>query len=165
MAQNYRRQKIMEAESAVDAGDIRMAMVLLHSLPQRDQNIFVVKKLMQELIALDRVPPVIQHTPDKNYNPNEPITIQAMVQDDLDVTQVRLFYNRKGSKTFALGEMKLKEKGVYSFSIPLDYHKRKEVRYYFTAQDGNENERSLGSKKKPFKIKSKDKNISIPQIP
>ena len=50
--------------------------------------------------------------------------------------------------------MKPEKKALYLFSIPYDYLKGKEVRYYFTAKVINEMKGSLGSEKKPFKKKS-----------
>ena len=61
--------------------------------------------------------------------------------------------------------MKPDDKGVYSFSIPADYPKRKEVRYFFSAIDINGNKGRLGTEKEVFKIKSANKGIRPGPIP
>jgi len=121
--------------------------------------------LRKSIIAKDQTPPVIQHTADKDYNPQEPIKISATVQDNLDINQVTLYYVKKGTKTYSRGTMQTKGKSVYDFMIPQEYHKGKEIRYYFVALDANSNKKNLATQKRPYKIKSKSKKANVPQIP
>ena len=160
-----REQKIQDATEAANGGDLRTAMVLLNSLAKRDQNISDVQILRHKIVQLDKMPPVVGHAKDKNYNPNEPLRISATAQDNLAVAEVTLHYQRKGAKSFSSAQMASVKKGVYTFEIPKAYHKGKEIRYYIAARDDNGNEQSLGSAKKVFKIKSRDTGTVVPQIP
>ena len=102
---------------------------------------------------------------DRSLYPQEPIKISATGQDNLEMNQVILHYVKKGTKTYSQGTMQKKGKGVYDFMIPQEYHKGKEIRYYFVALDANSNQKNLATQKKPYKIKSRSKKSNIPQIP
>ncbi|MCH7756269.1 hypothetical protein IH970_14250, partial [candidate division KSB1 bacterium] len=158
-------QKIKDAKSASNRGDLASALAFLNALPDRDKEIFEVRNLKKTIIAQDQTPPVIQHTADKDYDPQEPIKISATGQDNLEMKQVTLYYVKKGTKTYSQGMMQAKGKGVYDFMIPQEYHKGKEIRYYFVALDANSNKKNLATQKKPYKIKSRSKKSNIPQIP
>ena len=121
--------------------------------------------MRKTIIAKDQTAPVIQHTADKDYDPNEPIKIDATVQDNLEMSQVILHYLKKGTKTYSQAKMQTKGRGAYDFTIPQAYHKGKEIRYYFVALDANSNKKNLATQKKPYKIKAKSKKSNIPQIP
>jgi len=158
-------QKIKDAKSASNRGDLTSALAFLNALSDRDKEIFEVRNLKKTIIAQDQTPPVIQHTADKDYDPQEPIKISATGQDNLEMNQVILHYVKKGTKTYSQGTMQKKGKGVYDFMIPQEYHKGKEIRYYFVALDANSNQKNLATQKKPYKIKSRSKKSNIPQIP
>jgi len=164
-AQFNLEQKIEDAKSASKRGDLTSALAFLNALPDRDKEIFEVRNLKKTIIAQDQTPPVIQHTADKDYNPTEPIKISATGQDNLEMNRVTLYYVKKGTKTYSQGTMQPIGKGVYDFMIPQEYHKGKEIRYYFVALDANSNKKNLATQKKPYKIKSKRKKTNIPQIP
>jgi len=164
-AQFNLEQKIEDAKSASNRGDLMSALAFLNALPDRDNEIFEVRDLRKTIIAQDQTPPVIQHTANKEYDPQEPIEISATVQDNLAINQVTLFYVKKGIKTYAQGRMQTQGKGTYDFMILQEYHKGKEIRYYFVAVDANNNKKNLATQKKPYKIKSKSKTAKIPQVP
>ncbi|MFQ5676941.1 MAG: hypothetical protein ACE5G1_13675, partial [bacterium] len=164
-SQMNREHQVANAKNAASAGNLTSAFAVLKMLPERDQNYFEVRDLKRSIIAMDKIPPVIQHSEEKSYNPQEPLKIVATVQDNLALKDVQLFYVRKDAKTFSIGAMKPDKKGVYEFVIPQDYHKGKEIKYYFVAIDANDNKQNLKTRKKPYKIKSKSKGANIPQIP
>jgi len=158
-------QKIEDAKSASNREDLTAALAFLNALPARDKEMFEVRNLKKTIIAKDQTPPVIQHTADKDYDPQEPIRISATVQDNLEINLVTLYYVKKGTKTYSRGRMQTKGRGSYDFMIPQEYHKGKEIKYYFAALDANSNKKNLATQKKPYKIKSKSKKANIPQIP
>jgi len=158
-------QKLEDANSASNRGDLTSALAFLNALPDRDKEIFEIRNLRKTIIAKDQTPPVIQHTADKDYDPQEPIKISATVQDNLEMNQVTLYYVKKGTKTYSQGGMQRKGKSVYDFMIPQEYHKGKEIRYYFVALDANSNRKTLATQKRPYKIKGRSKKANVPQIP
>ncbi|MCZ6594503.1 MAG: hypothetical protein O6943_06250 [Bacteroidetes bacterium] len=164
-AQFNLEQKIEDAKSASNRGDLTSALAFLNALPDRDKEIFEIRNLKKTIIAQDQTPPVIQHTADKDYDPQEPIKISATVQDNLEMKEVTLYYVKKGTKTYLQNTMQTKGKGVCDFMILQEYHKGKEIRYYFVAVDANNNKKGLATQKKPYKIKSKRKTTNIPQVP
>jgi hypothetical protein len=160
-AQNIRQQKIEEAKIAALAGDLRKAVALLASLPQRDQNSSEVKESIRDILASDKTPPAAENTTDENRDPNRPITISARVNDNLAVKEVRLYYRKKDQQEYEpVKMMKSNEEGVYTFGIPSGYHGGKKVHYYIIAIDANGNSKPLGSAEEPLKIE-----FSIPINP
>lgn len=166
-ASSLKENRIEDSNNAMKAGELRVAMFSLNTLPERDRKSSEVQNLIKKIVSGDKTPPVVAHTPEDKYKPNEPIAIQSRVQDNLSVKTVTLHYQKKGTKTFSEVGMKFtqNDKSFFTGYVPLDYHKGKEVRYYFTAKDSNGNEKVLGSRKKPFKIKSKQKDFVAPAIP
>jgi hypothetical protein len=99
------------------------------------------------------------------YNPAESAILKAVVEDNLTVTSVSIFFRGKSMQSYIERRMQHLENNIYSCTISPDVHRGREIRYFLTAKDGNGNQGIAGSEKKPFKIKGKDKGIAVPQIP
>ncbi len=160
---NLRDQKFADADAAVNNGNLKRALQLLDGLSLRDRD--RVNEKQEEIIKRDQEPPAFTHVRAKNYAGGKSFTIRWSVRDNLNVRQVQLYYQRKGENAYIPVEMKLTSEGDYEFSISPDYHKGKEIRYYFFAKDINGNASLYFSKDNPITIKSKDEGITPGIIP
>jgi serine/threonine-protein kinase len=155
---------LMNARSQLASGNLKGALALFETLPRRDQTTFPFQQLRRDIIAGDQRAPVISHTELKNYKPKESLAIEAAVEDNLQVEEVNLYYQRKDLKEYQRVSMKLTESGKFQASIPSDQHDGREIRYFFTARDINGNESAAGSENKPFKVKAESKGFIPPNI-
>jgi len=160
-AQNFRDGILTTSQQAIDNGNLEAALENLDALSEREQNSSFVKAFKDEIVKNDQTPPEILHTPEAEYQPKKPIIIRANVRDNLKVKQVVLNYQKKGEKEYQAVEMKFKEGESYEFSIGVEYHRYKEIRYYISATDINANKSTLGTKDEPFKIKVPIKELQF----
>jgi PAS domain S-box-containing protein len=157
--------KISEAQNAKNAGELLRALNILNTLPEQEKNAPLTQRLSRDIFNSDRTPPEIFHDPPNIFKPAESIKIRVTVKDNLKVKEVALNYRRKGDKNFLRENMQLTGKDEYTGTIPKNFHRGKEIRYYFNARDFNGNEVILYLKgDKLFEIKE-DIPPVIPRVP
>jgi len=94
------------------------------------------RPLWVEILAVDREPPHIVHTPPESAREGQAVEIQAQVTDDVSgVAQVLLRYRRRGRKTFTSQRMTPIAPEKFRAFIPGKEVKPPAVEYYIMATD------------------------------
>jgi tetratricopeptide (TPR) repeat protein len=152
--QNFRQGILVRVQGKSVAGELKTALALLETLPERDKKTPLIKSLATKVLAMDTTRPEIFFTPPETYDPKLPLSVKVTVRDNISVQSVKLYFLAKGADEFETVQMEATEAGNYEYSISADDHLRREISCYLSAKDQNGNVRVLGSKENPIKIKT-----------
>jgi hypothetical protein len=156
-SQQRMKQALESCRAQLDSGDLAAARIALTKLSAREQDRPEVQDLLSRMrlrLQSDKQPPDVQMV-EPDFKAELPLEFDFRVIDTSGVGLVLHYSKCKGEDDFREEHLEADSSGHYRLSIPVNRHGGKPVEYYIEAVDLAGNKRSVGSAKKPIKLKSR----------
>jgi serine/threonine-protein kinase len=148
--------RLGEARLALDRGDLQAARSALESLDSRERSLPETQELLRRIdsrLKSDRQPPDVQVVA-MDYKVETPLVVELRVIDTSGVASVTFFAECSGEDSFKASRMEPAGQDLFRTVLEPKRHQGKTIRYYVEAVDLAGNVRSVGTAKKPIKLKS-----------
>jgi eukaryotic-like serine/threonine-protein kinase len=157
--------RLEAAHQALDHGDLGAARAAIEALSTQERDLPAVQEISGRIdtrLRTDRQPPDVQ-VGALDFRVETSLVVEVRVIDTSGVASVTFFAQCSGEDNFQPSAMEAAGQDLYRTVIDPKRHHGKAIKYYIEARDLAGNVRSVGSEKKPIKLKSESSlNIVIP---